>query len=102
MAGELLELVTAHDPHLRQRITLRVHQVIADSFAADKSRVTASEAKRRFQVVESLIRDLRAEYGWAFERILDAMPIALRCRLDGAPWAPDLRRNSWAGSGQKL
>jgi hypothetical protein len=101
MAGELLELVTA-DPRLRYRIAARVHQVISDSFAADKSRVTASEAKRRFGIVEQLIRELRADYGWAFERILDAMPIALRCKLDGAPWTPDLRRNSWAGSGQKL
>lgn len=97
MAGELLELVTSNDPLLRSRITARVQRVIADSFVADKSRVTESEAKRRFRIVEMLIRDLRSDHGWAFERILDAMPLALRCKLDGAPWTPDLTRNTWSG-----
>lgn len=95
MAGELLELITSHDPTLKQRVLTRVQQVIAESFRADKSRRTTSEVIRRFRIVESLIRELRHDYGWAFERILDAMPVALRSKLDGIPWAPDLTRNSW-------
>lgn len=95
MAGELLELVTSHDPTLQKRVTARVCKVIHDSFA-DKSRMTASEAARRFKIVEQLVRELRAGHGWAFERILDAMPYALRCRLDGIAWDPMLHRNSWS------
>lgn len=95
MAGELLELITSHDPSLKQRVLTRVQHVIAESFRVDKSRRTTSEVVRRFRIVESLIRELRHDYGWAFERILDAMPVALRSKLDGIPWAPDLTRNSW-------
>jgi hypothetical protein len=99
MAGELLELVTSHDPALRARITARIQQIIAASFREDKSRMTNSEVTRRFKLVETSLREMRGDYGWAFERILDAMPIVLRCKLDGIPWAPDLKRNSW-GAGK--
>lgn len=97
MSGELLELVTSNDPNLRKRIAARIYKVIAESFAHDKSRMTKSEAARRFKIVETLVRELRAEHGWSFERILDTVPTALRCKLDGIPWAPDLSRNAWAG-----
>jgi hypothetical protein len=97
MAGELLELVIGEDPKLRAKVTARVYEVIAASFREDKSRATQSEAKRRFHIIEKLIRELRSDHGWAFERILDALPIALRSRLDGIWWDPATARNVWAG-----
>lgn len=96
MAGELLELLTSHDPQLRKRVTARVAQTIAASFAADRSRVTRSETTRRFRIVEKWMRQLRSEHGWAFERILDALPTILRAELDGIPWNPQFHRNSWS------
>jgi hypothetical protein len=97
MAGELLELVVGEDKQLRARLTACVQQVIAGSFIADKSRVTQAEATRRFRIVEVLIRELRSEHGWAFDRIMDALPHALRCKLDGGFWDPRLDRNVWSG-----
>lgn len=95
MAGELLDLMVAHDPKLKQRVAARVALVISGSFAEDKSRMTQSEATRRFRIVEQLMRELRRDHGWAWERILDAMPFALRCRLDRHPWDPTLHRSIW-------
>lgn len=96
MAGELLELLVADDPKLKQRVTARVVKVISDSFAEDKSRVTQSETSRRFRIIERLMRELRSEHGWAWVRILDALPYALRCTLDRKPWDPMLHRTSWS------
>ena len=95
MAGELLELVVGHDKALRARVTMRVYQVIQKSFAADGSRVTQAEVTRRFRILETAMRELRAEHGWAFARILDAMPTILRCKLDGATWDPTEQRSMW-------
>jgi hypothetical protein len=96
MAGELLDLVTGQDVKLKKRVIARVCAAIAGSFEQDKSSITQSETRRRFQIVERLMRDLRS-LGWPFERICDELPTALRCKLDGAPWEPSAR-NSWGGS----
>jgi hypothetical protein len=98
MAGELLELAVGQDKQLLAKITQRVQNVIGNSFKQDGSRVTRAEITRRFHMVELLVRELRSEHGWAFERILDAAPIALRSKLDGTWWDPVLHRSSWSGS----
>lgn len=98
MAGELIELVVGNDPNLRFRVTSRIQQIIARSFS-DGARQTRSEVTRRFRIVELLLREMRAGFGWPFERILDEMPAALRHKLDGTPWDPHLNRNTWSGSG---
>jgi phage terminase large subunit len=96
MAGEFVEMMFSEDKQLQFKVLRRVQDVIAQSFQQDKSRVTQLEVRRRFQIVETLIRELRSDMGWAYERILDALPIALRCRLDGAPWDPTHQRNVWS------
>lgn len=95
MAGELLELITSQDPHLRVKLTMRIQQTIADSFRHDKARMTADETRRRFKIIEVLLRELRADHGWAWTRIMDVMPHALRCKLDGMPWDPTEHRALW-------
>jgi hypothetical protein len=102
MAGEMLELVLGGDKELQAKIVPRIQSIIASSFAEDRSRVTRSEVTRRFRMIEVLLRELRSEHGWAFERILDALPFALRCQLDGAVWDPRLTRNSWSPGRPKL
>lgn len=96
MAGELLELVVGTDPTLKDRVVSRIQTTIAASFKEDKSRMTGDEVKRRFAILEKMIREFRSEHGWAFDRILDAMPFYLRCQLDRIPWEPHLDRNSWS------
>lgn len=95
MAGEFLELM-GFDVATRARVTTRVIDVIGASFVEDQSRQTMSETRRRFAIVERLIRELRADHGWAIERILDALPVALRSKLDGGNWTPDGSRTVWS------
>lgn len=95
MAGELVELVIGNDPQLRSKVTRRIQEIIARSFQDDGSRATQAEVTRRFRILEQLLRDMRSGFGWAFDRILDEMPAALRHKLDGTPWTPDLKRNCW-------
>lgn len=95
MAGELLALLIGPDKALHGKVVQRIQSIIAASFQQDRSRITRSEVTRRFHIIEHLVRELRADHDWAFDRILDAMPTALRCQLDGMPWQPDLRRNTW-------
>lgn len=102
MAGEMLELVIGNDRNLRAKVTSRIQLIIGQSFQQDKSRVTRSEVVRRFRIVELLFRELRSEHKWAFDRILDHMPQALRHKLDGTPWNPDFHRNAWSGDSDKV
>lgn len=97
MAGELLDLAIGDDKELRERVTARVYKVILTSFQADGSRVTRVESTRRFRICETALRELRAEHGWAFDRILDALPTILRAKLDGVAWDPTKQRAMWLG-----
>lgn len=101
MAGELLELVVGTDPHLKARVIARVEATIIDSFRQDGSRRTMNEIKRRFSLLETSMRELRAEHHWAWTRILDALPTILRCKLDGVWWDPTKQRGLWSPD-QKL
>lgn len=96
MSGELLELVTGPDRTLHAKVLHCIHSTIANSFKEDGSRVTQSEAARRFNIIIKLVRELRSEHSWAFTRIMDALPIALRSKLDGTWWDPNLARNTWS------
>jgi len=98
MPGELIELFV--DKSLARRVLTKVQDVIMTSFVDDRSRITRAETVRRFKIVETLFRELRAE-GWPHQRILDVMPEALRHKLDGTPWEPDFTRNVWQPSGNR-
>lgn len=96
MAGELLELAIADD-QTRRRVALGIYQAIKESFAVDKARITDTETRRRFKLCEQLVRELRADHGWAFTRIVDVMPTVLRCKLDGVVYDPTKQRGMWLG-----
>lgn len=93
--GAFLEIYKM-EPAMRQRAMQAVVTTIEGSFIADKSRPTQDETRRRFRIVEQWIRELRCEHGWAFVRIFDALPTALRSKLDGIPWDPTAQRETWA------
>lgn len=96
MAGELLELAIA-DEQTRRRVAIGVFEAIRQSFLGEKERLTDTETRRRFKLCEQLVRELRADYGWAFTRIVDVLPTALRCKLDGVVWDPTKQRGMWLG-----
>lgn len=93
MSGEFLEL--ASNPALEMKVRSRVVQILGQSFMKDGARQTQDEVRRRFKILENLIRTLRTDCGWAYDRILDELPRALRAKLDGAPWEPD-KRTIWS------
>lgn len=95
MSGEFLELIFREDPTLRRRVTESITRTIQRSFVEDGSQITGDETRRRFRIVEGLIRELRSEHQWPFPRILDALPTALRCRLDRVEWDPTKQRLIW-------
>jgi hypothetical protein len=86
--GAFLDLVTADQV---ARVTFAVERVIADSFGADGARATGDEVRRRFAICERLVRQLRGDLGWGLQRVLDRLPVYLRCELDGVRWVPDAR-----------
>lgn len=92
MAGELIDII--RDKATHDRVLAAIQSTIVASLKRDKARATQSEVKRRFNILIELLRALRAE-GWAYPRICDALPTALRCKLDGVIWDPRLHRNSW-------
>lgn len=98
MAGEMIQMLMSDDPQLQQKALHTIQTVIAKSFEEDKSRQTGAEIKRRFVIIEMLIRELRTDHGWAFQRIFDVLQVALRCKLDGIPWQPNSHRTLWTPS----
>jgi len=74
------------------RVARAVERTITDSFAADGSRLTTAEIRRRFAICERLIQQLRGDLSWGLQRVLDHLPRYLRCELDGIPWTPDTRK----------
>ena len=73
------------------RVALGIEHAVALSFAADRSRPTSDEVRRRFRICEELVRQLRGDLGWGLQRVVDHLPHYLRCELDGVPWKPDAR-----------
>jgi len=72
-------------------VTTAIESAVAQSFAADYSRVTRDEIRHRFAICERIIRELRGDLKWTLTRVLDAMPRYLRCELNGVSWTPDER-----------
>lgn len=80
------------------RVTHGIEGAIQRSFAEDevlRPVTTRNEVQRRFRLCIEGFCLMRRDLHWAVPRILDEMPRYLRCKLDGAPWAPDEERKSW-------
>lgn len=91
MRIEQLEML---DLNTRATVQAMILKALARSFREDNARQTQDEIKRRFELCWGLIKELRYDAHWSYERIGDSIGEALRAKLDGAPWQPDSRR-SW-------
>jgi hypothetical protein len=61
---------------------------VGGSFLADGSTMTKREVKRRLQICATWVLTLRKDLHWSLPRIIDELPKALRCALDGLDYAP--------------
>lgn len=100
MAGEIFQLAN-ESPEALGRLTRGVQDAVARSFVEDKNRdrrvvMTQDEVKRRGRICVEVVRSLRGDLGWSVARIVDALPQALRAKLDGAEWDPSKLRHVWA------
>lgn len=100
--GELVKLVTQG---WISRVIVGIQAAISASFRTDNvlrpSRVrTKAEVERRFKICVEGFLIMRKDLHWAVPRILDELPIYLRCKLDGADWTPDEVRDAWTGQGK--
>jgi len=95
VSGEFFHAI-AEDPAALKKIQRAFVRAIEKSFADDKSRVTMSETRRRFGILEREFRELRSGAKWSLERVLDTLPIVLRARLDGLVWTHENQRSIWA------
>lgn len=72
--------------------TLRITQVIENSFRADGAIVTQSETKRRFEICAKIFEQLTMDLHWGMNRALDHLPRYLRAELEGQKWTPATRQ----------
>lgn len=79
------------------RVTNAFTEIIGASMVADGCTPTAAEIKRRFDICLKVFCEVRADLKWAVERILDSLPVWLRCELDGGRYSPsnEAPRASW-------
>lgn len=87
-ARSWLSMVDAAD---LPRITTGIEEAVDRSFAEDHARMTSAEIRRRFDICERVLAQLRGDLGWGLQRAIDRLPYYLRCELDGQPWEPDNR-----------
>lgn len=63
----------------------------------DRVKMPLEEIKRRTEMCAKWMMILRRDYKWATHRVLDELPKALRCELDGIPYTPTREgRATWA------
>ena len=70
--------------------------IIRASFLRDESQPTLREAKWRTEICARWYRELRSDLHWSEDRILNHLPVILRCELDGKRWEPPHTDEAWA------
>jgi hypothetical protein len=74
-----------------------LEQTVGGSFLADGAAMTKSEIKHRLTICAEWVLVLRRDCGWSLPRIVDELPKALRCRLDGIDYTPTREHaRSWS------
>lgn len=96
--GELMKVATEG---WIGRVTVGIQAAISASFRTDDVLrphmvQTRSEVERRFKYCIEGFMIMRKDLHWAIPRILDELPLYLRCRLDGGDWKPNEVRGAWA------
>lgn len=83
------------DTSTRNKVFGAIYKTIEISFSEAWGSMTRAptrdEIKRRFEILERWYRDLRGERKWSVDRVLQALPHALRCELIGNTYEPDDR-----------
>ena len=94
-SGQLAQMVTEG---WTGRVTTGIQAAISASFKTDqviRPVLTQNETRRRFRICVSGFCIMRRDLGWAVPRIIEELPVYLRCQLDGMDWSPDEDRDSW-------
>lgn len=85
-------------PEQLARVVGGTAEIVGASFLVDGATMTRNEIKRRTEICAKWTLILRKDLGWSIERCLDELPRALRCDLDGIPYAPSREgRSTWSG-----
>jgi hypothetical protein len=95
--GELLKMATEG---WTGRVTAGILAAISASYQTDqviRPVNTRNETERRFRICVEGFAAMRRDLHWAIPRILDELPVYLRCRLDRMDWRPDEDRSAWIG-----
>lgn len=87
-------LVQLFDGHNAAGIINFLTRVIGNSFQSHPCTQTRDEVKRRLDLCFELLKVMRGDMKWSFQRCCDEIPAALRRRLDGGIWEPS-RRSLW-------
>ena len=98
-SGQLAKMVT---DGWAARVTTGIQAAISASFKTDqviRPVLTQDEIRRRFRICTEGFCIMRRDLDWAVPRIVDELPVYLRCKLDGMDWAPNEDRGSWASDG---
>lgn len=72
-----------------------ITSAITATIAADGAQ-TDAEVKRRFSLAYELVKIMRFDIRWSWQRITDELPAALRTRINGDAWVPSERRAWYA------
>lgn len=106
MAGidpSLVRMVS-EDPNNIAKLVRGIENAVQRSFDSDLLRdgagrviTTGDEIKRRVNLCIDMAKQLRNDASWSVPRIVDAMPLMLRRRLDGQDYDPTTlsARMSW-------
>lgn len=82
-------------PDLLARVRAAFTRALARSFAQDAATYgddfarrmnTDTERKRRAQLLATLYRRMRGDWGWSVQRTIDTLATALRVELDGGTY----------------
>lgn len=89
----LFELV--HEPRNRDKVVDAICAAVEASFV-DGSRRTRREEKRRASICIDWFEVLRGDLDWSCVKFCDALPSALRSKLDGTDFDPNVWGRAWA------
>lgn len=93
--GELVKMVTEG---WTDRVMMGIQAAISASFKTDqviRSVMTHNEVKARFEICTEGFCIMRKDLKWSVPRIIDELPVYLRCKLDRIDWTPDEERAAW-------
>src|SRR6185369_9216368 len=91
MSGELVDLMKGEGTTAIAALARGIERAVQDSFENGSVMIfrTGHEERRRVHLCVQIARELRNELKWSAQRIADALPRALRAKLDGLPFDPE-------------